>query len=58
MESNIIKKLELDYLLEEDKAKAISEEEIFFALAASTTTGKSLTLFDLEWLTNLINENQ
>lgn len=57
-ESNIAKKLELEYLFEEDKAQALNEEDIFFALAVSTSTGKSLTLFDLDWLTNIINEDQ
>lgn len=58
MEDNIIKKLELDYLLQEDNAQAISEEEVFFALVISSTTGKGLTLFDLEWLTNFLNESK
>ncbi len=58
MEKDILKKLELEYLLEKDVLKDLENDNIFQILATSATTDipKSLTLYDLNWLDDFLKE--
>lgn len=56
MDKDILKKLNLEYLLEEDILKDMENDNVFQILAVSSTSGKSKSLYDLDWLPEFLKD--